>query len=415
MKPEALKVVMVVWKYFPVFEGGAERQCRKLVTELSARGVECTVLTARVERRLLIEEVIPGGGRVVRIGFLSFVEPFVRRLFQCCRSIFTKNTVDKQNDFSEFWCLLPFVWIARYSFLLELRRYLRRNYSDIDVLHVHEAHWIAGAVAWANTDLNIPIICKEAGFPVSQRISYDTPMRATLAQCRQNVYFIAMTDEIFDGLVANGIKKDQIFCIPNGVVVPDTVAEFDLSKDVVYIGNLTQGTQLKAFDVLFEAWVKVVQENKSARLIFLGAGDSSGWKEYLKDNKSLHSVIFMGTVPDVSLYLKNARAFILPSRVEGLSNALLEAMSFGVPVVISDIPAHRSVVQHEENGLVVPVDNSELLAQAVLNLLDDETLCRKISRNARETIQEKYSMNGVAVSLIKLYSELICQNESTEN
>jgi glycosyltransferase involved in cell wall biosynthesis len=295
-----------------------------------------------------------------------------------------------------------------------LKRYLRQNHSDIDVLHVHEAHWIAGAVAWANNGLNIPIVCKEADFPVSQGISYDTPMRGALTQCRRHVNFIAMTKEIFDGLVANGIKKDQIFCIPNGVVVPNAVAQFDLSQDVVYIGNLTQGTRRKAFDILFEAWVKVVQINNSARLIVLGAGDPSGWKEYLEKNKCLHTVKFKGAVPDVSLYLKNARAFVLPSRVEGLSNALLEAMSWGVPVVISDISAHRSVIQHEENGLVVPVDNSELLAQAVLKLLGDEILCRKLSRNALETIQEKYSMTVVSASLIKLYSALVSQNESKE-
>jgi glycosyltransferase involved in cell wall biosynthesis len=414
MKFKSLKVVMVVWKYFPVFEGGAERQCRKLVTELSARGVDCTVLTARVERRLSVEEVIPGGGRVVRIGSLSFVESFFRYYFRYCRKFFFKNGTDKQNDFLEFWCLLPFVWIARFSFLVKLKRYLRQNHSDIDVLHVHEAHWIAGAVAWANNGLNIPIVCKEADFPVSQGISYDTPMRGALTQCRRHVNFIAMTKEIFDGLVANGIKKDQIFCIPNGVVVPNAVAQFDLSQDVVYIGNLTQGTRRKAFDILFEAWVKVVQINNSARLIVLGAGDPSGWKEYLEKNKCLHTVKFKGAVPDVSLYLKNARAFVLPSRVEGLSNALLEAMSWGVPVVISDISAHRSVIQHEENGLVVPVDNSELLAQAVLKLLGDEILCRKLSRNALETIQEKYSMTVVSASLIKLYSALVSQNESKE-
>jgi glycosyltransferase involved in cell wall biosynthesis len=289
------------------------------------------------------------------------------------------------------------------------------NHSDIDVLHVHEAHWIAGAVAWANTGLNIPIICKEAGFPVSQRISYDTPMRGALAQCRENVNFIAMTNEIFDGLVANGIKKDQIFCIPNGVVVPNTVAEFDLSQDVVYIGNLTQGTKLKAFDILFEAWVKVVRVNNSARLIFLGAGDPSGWKDYLKENKCLHTVNFKGAVPDVSLYLKNARAFVLPSRAEGLSNALLEAMSWGVPVVISDIPAHRSIIQHEENGLVVPVGDSELLAQAVLKLLEDEELCERLARNVRETIEKKYSMEIVSSALMELYLKLIRQNETVKN
>ncbi len=414
MKAKPLKVVMVIWKYYPVFEGGAERQCRKIVTELSAKGVECTVLTARVERSLPLEEMIPGGGRIVRIGSLAFLDSLYRRIFRYIRKCFGKQKEDKQNDSLEFWCVLPFVWVARLSFLVQLKRYLRRNHADIDVLHVHEAHWIAGAVAWASSGLTIPIVCKEADFPVSQQISYDTPMRGALAERRQHVKFIAMTNEIFEGLLETGIKKTQIFCIPNGVAVPNGTAEFALSQDIVYIGNLTQGTKRKAFDILFESWVKVVKKNTSARLVVLGAGDPSVWIEYLKDNKCLYSVTFKGTVPDVSLYLKNARGFVLPSRVEGLSNALLEAMSWGVPVVISDIPAHRSVIQHEENGLVVPVDNSELLAQAMLRLLDDETLCEELSSNARETIKEKYSMEVVSASLITLYSKLASHNETVE-
>ncbi len=405
---------MVVWKYFPVFEGGAERQCRKLVAELSSRGVVCTVLTARVDRTLPLDELVPEGGRVVRIGRFAFLEPLFRCLFRSFRSFFSKNSSNKQDDAFEFWCLLPFVWLARLSFLLQLKKYLRQNSSNIDVLHVHEAHWIAGAVAWASTGLNIPIVCKEADFPVSQQISYDTPMRTVLARCRCQVTFIAMTEEIRDGLIATGIEKNQIFLIPNGVKVPETVTQFRSSQDVVYIGNLTQGKKRKAFDVLFEAWVKITKQNTFARMIVLGAGDPSGWQEYLKENRCLQSVTFKGTVPDVSVDLKHARVFVLPSRIEGLSNALLEAMSWGVPSVISDISTHRSVVQHDRNGLVVPVNNSELLAQAVLKLLDDEELCEKLSSNARETIEKKYSMEIVSSSLIELYRKLIAQTETAE-
>ena len=358
-----------------------------------------------------VNELIPGGGRVVRVGCLAFLDPLFRRFFRNVRSFFSKNCSDKQDDSFEFWCVLPFVWLARLSFLLQLNVYFRRHQLNIDVLHVHEAHWIAGAVAWASESFNIPVVCKEASYPVSRTISYDTPMRTTLAKHRRTVHFIAMTDEIFSGLTEAGTDKQQISLIPNGVVVPPGISKFCGSQDVVYIGNFTQGTKRKAFDILFEAWIRVVKKTTSPRLVVLGAGDASIWQLYLSKNNCLESVEFKGTVPDVSVYLKRARMFVMPSRVEGLSNALLEAMSWGVPVVISDIPAHRSVVQHEKNALVVPVNNSKLLAESILKLLDDEELCEKLSSNARETIEKKYSMEIVSSSLIELYGQLVAQNK----
>ena len=279
---------------------------------------------------------------------------------------------------------------------------------------MHEAHWIAGGVAWASVGLDIPVVCKEADFPVAWKVGYDTPMRGLLGHYRRTAYFIAMTDAIRTGLLEAGIEKQKISIIPNGVEIPERMAEFVDSQDVVYIGNLTQGSVRKAFDVLFEAWAQVAQKNISARLIVLGAGDPAVWQQFLSKKGCLQSVTFKGTVADVSLYLKNARVFVLPSRVEGLSNALLEAMSWGVPPVISDIETHRSVVQNEENGLVVPVNNSELLAQAILKLLDDEEICMRLSHKARETIEEKYSIEIVSSALIELYMKLIRHNESGE-
>jgi glycosyltransferase involved in cell wall biosynthesis len=410
--PLKVSVHMVVWKYFPVFEGGAERQCRMLTSTLSAKGLNCTVLTSWIEKKLLTDEQIRDGSRVRRIGSLAWLETWTRGIFRRSRKFLAGNKVEKLNDPFEFWFLLPVVLIARLSFILQLRSYLRRNKSKIDVLHVHEAHWIAGAVAWASAGLEIPVVCKEASFPVVSKLGYDTPMRKTLTAYRKKVHFIAMTEVIYQGLLETGIQARQISIIPNGVEFPDEQAEFIGSQEVIYIGNMSQGTTWKAFDILFEAWRKVAKQNSSTRMVVLGAGDPTVWKQYLSQNNCLQSVNFIGAVSDVSVYLKRARLFVLPSRVEGLSNALLEAMSWGVPVVISDIDAHRSLVQHELNGLVVPVNDSEMLAQSILRLLEDDALCKHVATNARSTIMEKYEISMVSSLMIKLYTSLLCDESS---
>jgi glycosyltransferase involved in cell wall biosynthesis len=153
-----------------------------------------------------------------------------------------------------------------------------------------------------------------------------------------------------------------------------------------------------------------VQKKEKAprqRLLVLGGGDTEVWEQYLDQHNCRDTVVFAGFVEDVSPYLYKARLFLLPSRIEGLSNALLEAMSFAVPVIISDIPSLRSVVRHRKNGWVVPVNNSWALADAVLHLLSNDDLSVRLGQEGRRTIKNSYSIASVVEQLIDLYERLM--------
>ncbi len=412
MTEMSLKIYMVVWSFFPCSEGGAERQCRKLVSNLSEQGYSCVVLTSRLNKDLAANEILPEGYSIQRLGKFAWLEGRFRKLLRKIRGRVPSSSKGQVNDAVEFWLALPFVWLSRLSFMFALRSFLRKNENAVDVLHVHEAHWIAGAVGWAASGLELPVVCKEADYPAISTISYDTPLRSALARHRQQVDFIAMTEAIGKSLQKHGITTDRITRIPNGVLLPAEQAVIQGKRDIVYIGNFTQGAQRKAFDILFEAWVQVQQqvqqqEPGKSRLVMLGAGDPDIWKKYLEQHNCLESVYFAGAVEDVGPYLQQARAFLLPSRIEGLSNALLEAMSWGVPVVVSDIPANCSLVRHEENGYVVPVGNSKALADALVTLLNDEELSVRLGTAAHQTIEEQYTIEQIAGRLLNLYGELI--------
>ncbi|CAK8724927.1 glycosyltransferase family 4 protein [Candidatus Electrothrix laxa] len=418
MSERKLNIYMVVWKFFPCSEGGAERQCRKLAAELSEQGHSCTVLTSYLDIDLSFQEITPEGYSVQRFGKFAWVEESFKKKFRYIRHMLSWSAVDRINDAVEFWTMLPFSWFSRLSFMLDLRKFFRKNFQQIDVVHVHEAHWIAGAVGWACKGLGLPVVCKEADCPAMNKISYDAPLRSALARHRQQVDFIAMTEAIAESLQDSGITENRIVRIPNGVELPASTGKITEQVNVVYIGNFTQGTQRKAFDILFEAWVSVQKQDKGrGQLVMLGAGNSEIWKKYLEQHQCLDTVYFAGAVKDVGPYLQQARLFLLPSRVEGLSNALLEAMSWGLPVIVSDIPANRSLVQHKANGWVVPVNDSRALADAIITLLADETLSLRLGRGARQQIQEHYTMDHIATRLVELYRGLIAKsrnNVSTE-
>lgn len=121
----------------------------------------------------------------------------------------------------------------------------------------------------------------------------------------------------------------------------------------------------KGFDLLTEAFTSSKLLNHSFRLLLLGESppDEAGERrEGLRDLSNDHRTLVVGPVPDVADYLNAADVFILPSRYEGLSLALLEAMANELPVILSDIPVHRLIVDRAGAGWTFRSGDAEDLA-----------------------------------------------------
>ncbi len=96
-----------------------------------------------------------------------------------------------------------------------------------------------------------------------------------------------------------------------------------------------------------------------------------------------------GRVNNPFSYYNAADVFVLVSRYEGMPNALLEAMSFGLPVVVSDAsPGPLEFVEHEVSGLVVPVENAEALESVLELLINDPELRHRLGETARRRVAE---------------------------
>jgi glycosyltransferase involved in cell wall biosynthesis len=89
-----------------------------------------------------------------------------------------------------------------------------------------------------------------------------------------------------------------------------------------------------------------------------------------------------------------------------MSNSLLEAQSWGLACVVSDVPGNRAVVEDGLNGLVVPAGDEQALARAILRLLADERLREELGRNARQRMISRFSIGGVARRLRGIYEQL---------
>lgn len=403
-----MKVVFLIWSYWPGLEGGSERQCRKVARSVAARGVDCEVVAARTSlampRREIDAEVV-----VNRLGWFCPVAEAVGRGLR--RWVSDKAVADGASNSRRralvFWLMLPWVWLARLSFLIAVSRHAARWRGVPLVFHLHEPSWLGGYAVWLARRVGAAVICQEATFPVLQPPGYDVPLRQRWQRLRPEAWHLAMAPYIREALIAHGIPADRVFDLPNGVCLPETPANRDATREVLYVGNFSQGTEWKAFDVLIRAWAGVQTRVRDARLCLVGGGDPKPWEELAIQLGCRDSLSFVGRVENPDLYYRRATAFVLPSRVEGLSNALLEAQSWGLPCVVSNIPGNTAVVTDDINGLVVPVGDAPALREAITRLLLDPALQIRLGGNARRKAAAEYDIARVTDHLIDLYRHLL--------
>jgi glycosyltransferase involved in cell wall biosynthesis len=306
-------------------------------------------------------------------------------------------------------------WANSLAFILGTTCYLARNRRDIDVIHVHIADWIAGYAGWLGSWLSIPVVCKAADMPALPKMDSSIPFSGSWERWRKRIRYVAMHDGIADELERGYVPRSQIVLIPNGVELPVDQADPSFGNFVLFVGNFTQGAGHKGFDILFKAWAKVNRQLKDVKLIVAGQGERCVWENMLKESGCSQSVQLRGYVHDMDRLYRDAALFVLPSRHEGMSNALLEAQAWGVPAVVSDIPGNRAVIDDGVNGMIVPVGDYHALADAICHLLSDSQLRKAMGAKARQRVTDHFSMERVAAAYVSFYTKISGAHRTTLN
>jgi glycosyltransferase involved in cell wall biosynthesis len=169
----------------------------------------------------------------------------------------------------------------------------------------------------------------------------------------------------------------------------------------------------KGVDALLQAWRLVHSECPDARLIIVGnssAGTEAVQAGLLRLATALDlmdTVEFADLRSDTPAQLHRGAIFILPSRWEGMPNALLEAMSCGLACIGTRVSGTEDLIQHEVNGLLVEVDDYQGMAHALLRLLKHPELIRKLGEAARQTIEQQYASDRIFATRLDLYDTMM--------
>lgn len=161
----------------------------------------------------------------------------------------------------------------------------------------------------------------------------------------------------------------------------------------------------KGVHLLLNAFAQLRAEDVKARLVIVGTGDDEDNLRLLATKLGIsHSVEFRGVVPRAEMpeLYRNADIFVLPSENEGMSNAALEALASGLPLVLTDVGGTAELVTSSENGLIVPVGNCTAMSAALKVLLCDSALRLSMGINSRRK-SEQFS----AIQMVERYLHLM--------
>ena len=142
------------------------------------------------------------------------------------------------------------------------------------------------------------------------------------------------------------------------------------------------------------------------RLVLAGAGGNDGLRE-LAGRIPGHDVVFLPFDPDVRPLYDLLDLVLLPTRMEGLSQALLEAMALGLPVIASDTTSNPEVIRDGENGRLVRHGDPARWASAITDLLDDPDVARRLGAAARHTAREDFSLEKTVEGTMAVYGEVV--------
>lgn len=301
--------------------------------------------------------------------------------------------------------------------LIRLWKLMRREKPQVVEMFTHDSNMLVLPLAWlARVPVRIPTHHGMIdGFP-RWRERIHTWMVNHLSQG-----IVAVSDLTMKKALEEGIRKEKISVIPNGIV-PVKLNEADRSEvrkqmgagenDVVLL-SVGRLVYQKAHEYLVFAMPAVLMELPNVKVGMCGDGLLRADLEKQIQSLGLKKEIkLFGMQANVTKYLAAADVFILPSRWEGLPIALLEAMSAGLPVIATRVEGVDEVVEEGVHGVLVQPESTEELAKAILQLSKDAAQRQRMGSAARLRVLERYTVDRMCERYLKLFEHRLGEGKA---
>lgn len=297
-----------------------------------------------------------------------------------------------------------FGW-SLYRLFKDIISFVKRKNVNILISHLRQANQLAVVLGKMSGIPVFPVVHNTMAFQ-DRRTNLD-PRVPLLKIVDEFIYCvsdctIAVSSEIKEIIQRKfRLIDSKIIVVKNGIILDnglpeasDLEKEFPESKNKLKILAVGSLSYQKAFEVLVKAVAEVVCYGQvSIFILIAGGGEELIYLENLiKDLSVTKYIRLLGIRNDVFQLMKAADLFVMSSRYEGLSIAMIEAMACGLPIIASDAPGIKGHIEDGENGLLFPIGDYQVLAKRILQLADDKDLRDRLSRGALEAFVREYDM-----------------------
>ena len=230
---------------------------------------------------------------------------------------------------------------------------------------------------------------------------------------------IVNTEAIIDEMInVDDVDLDKVICIRNGINLNkfniknyrrnDMRSKLALSSCDFAWAKVANFSSIKGHKDLINAF-KDIHIKYNSKLFLIGK-DNGTLKE-LKDlvnTKGLENKIkFLGFREDIPEILLAMDGYICASHTEGFSNAILEAMASGLPIIATNVGGNSEIIKHKKNGLLIKSKDQNAITSTMIKIMKDSTLSQKISEDAKKTVNEKYNTEKMVKSYIDVYEKAV--------
>jgi glycosyltransferase involved in cell wall biosynthesis len=305
-------------------------------------------------------------------------------------------------------------FVGTWLYMRNLRSWLATHEFDLAYVSMlkHDAYVTVGEGARRG----FPVVLRPEGAGATGDVAWQGWGRfgRTIAErCKNADAIVSISSAVTQELRSAGYDSSKIHALPNGVPVPDRPwqrrVDWRSAPRAGFVGRLARE---KGLDTLISAWPAVLSSFPKAHLTLVGEGPQ---RPALEDQVAVlglgQSVELPGASDDPEGILRGCDLFVLPSREEGMSVALLEAMALGIPLVASSIPGNRRLIQDYQHGRLVAPDDPEALAQVIIAQWTNFDRAFHMTRAARRRVVEEFSIEAVARRHLELFRRLLDRHE----